>query len=459
MVADSEGDDDAPVPGEARDPALPDGLAPDQDPQQISEGDTYDSDRDVKITSAGVLCSGTLLRNDVVLTAYHCITDDGTPSGNVLGPGAFTVWQDGPGDTLPNATAVSSVVFDDPSVDVALLRLSGNFEIDNRSYGESTEIWAQPESLLAGEIALCQGYGQTTCGDASSAGFLRAGLVSILGGAGQYPNEELNYEATLDYKGDEIWGYLQSFGDSGSSCRYPLFAAPNRRRVLGVMSHGFPCTFGVASETAPNVFRSWVQQTIADWDGDFQDGFGGAFQPYEQIEPAPITTTPWSTMWFNYSYVQNGVTVSRLLQFYDDYVDAGDEEGTKYVHGVEVVEDGSVSVDVQTYGNDAVGLITRMRDDTHYYRFSVDEQQQRARIVLRDGNTFTELASVALPSADFNTEVELRFEAQGSTLRGYFDGQQVISTTDPAFTYMAGRAGIYTWRMSGVWFDNFAITR
>lgn len=447
LVEDSEGAEQEVEPDAT--PALPAGFDSDIDPDALTGGGSWDSDRDVKVEWDNSICSGTLLRNDVVLTARHCITLNNHEDGVLVDLSELTVWQDGPGDSFSSVTTVTGLAeypesgSSDEFIDVVLLQLSGSLPIDGRFWGESTEIYPGDESALKDELVVCQGYGQTSCEQEETPGFLNAGLVRIHPLAGDYPNDELLYVP--------FNGYLQSFGDSGSSCRTPVFVEPNRRRVLGVMSHGFPCAQPPsASEVAPNRFRSKVESTMDDWAGDFHDTFS-SFVAYDDVSPP---TTGYAPMWFT--------SGGELWQFYDGYEkNDATEEGTKYIASEEVLTHATIRVRVKTNDNDPFGLVARVRDDEHYYRLTIDDADNQARIYVRDGNVFQQLGAAANMTTNFTASAwnEIEFQVIGNSLRGYVNGVQVISRTDPNYTYMTGRAGLYTYRVSGARFDDFEIER
>lgn len=425
-----------------------DDFADELDPQQIVGGLIFDDERAVKVLNAHVTehCSGTLLRNDVVLTARHCVTTDGFETGPLAEPNMFALFQDGPGDQFQGLAFVAEVEEIGVGLDVALLRLSNNLSIDGFSTGESTELWSRPADELLGDVVLCMGYGMTTCG--VPGGFLRAGLSNV--------HAVVPSNGTVNYKpyGNTPW--LPTFGDSGSSCRVRLGNGFDLR-AIGVVSTGDACTpLGGNNPTSysvhPDLFRDLVQAKMVEWDGPTFVNTYNAAGPSFVVEPPGNPATPYATMWF--------ISGGRLYQFYDDYAhDPQTEEGTKYIHTAEVLENGSVSATAFSHETDVVGLIARMRDDTHYYRFSVDESAQQARIVMRVGSAFTELASASTSGVDFSNTPTLEFHLDGNMLTGFIDGTPVVSATDSDWTYLAGRTGLYTYAMSGAAFDDFEIAR
>lgn len=187
-----------------------------------------------------------------------------------------------------------------------------------------------------------------------------------------------------------------------------------------------------------------------DWAGDFHDTFS-SFVAYDDVSPP---TTGYAPMWFT--------SGGELWQFYDGYEkNDATEEGTKYIASEEVLTHATIRVRVKTNDNDPFGLVARVRDDEHYYRLTIDDADNQARIYVRDGNVFQQLGAAANMTTNFTASAwnEIEFQVIGNSLRGYVNGVQVISRTDPNYTYMTGRAGLYTYRVSGARFDDFEIER
>ncbi len=422
-----DGDDDEPVP------AGPDGLFDEPEPDAIIEGWEYDSDRDVLVSSYFTPdCSGTLLRNDVVLTAKHCVEDG---QGNLVPGNSFNVTQDGPYGL--GAIALSAELAVLATEDVALLRLQTPMTIDGRTEGESTQIFSGSHDALLGEVTLCQGWGIAAC-DEASAGIpvLRAGLMRLA---------EEN-AGMLTYEPLEAYGQIQALGDSGSSCRLPVFEEPRFRKVLGVLSTG-QCAVR-ANEVSPERYRDFAISTMNAWAGNFTDGFDAPGN-YEVDGPSNLLQGPaqWTT------------TGGKLTENSNAYGVNGIHEGSRYVHEAEVFSDGWISVRARSLDNDGAGLLLRYRDSTHYYRLSFDEQRRFARIVRRNGNAWQVLAEDLDFDIDWSSNPELTFASVDNFLVGMVDGVWVLAVFDPASTYTAGRAGIYQWGLTNASFDDLEIVR
>jgi len=94
------------------------------DPQ--STGDTYADDmeeEDLVILSYGIYCSGSLLTENLVLTAYHCI-DDRHELGHRIQVGTYTQYRRSQGTFRGNEWRWHDIVAVDAHNDLAILRLS-----------------------------------------------------------------------------------------------------------------------------------------------------------------------------------------------------------------------------------------------------------------------------------------------------------------------------------------------
>ena len=408
-------------------------IEEDLDPEEIVNGWVYDSDRDVMVTFPAGLCSGTLLRNDTVLTAKHCVSTDGTPNGPWAAANTILVTQDGPGASNGAVSAVTTVARL-WTEDVAMLQLTTPMTMEGRATGAFTQIWGEPQANIEGQATLCQGWGLNTC--TTGAGILRSGLMSADTVGAQF----------ISYGTLGTFNQLQWRGDSGSSCRLPVFEEPHLRKALGVQTTGLCGT--VANETGPDRYRDWAHATMAFWEGDFLDDFSSALA-YEVEEPASMIQGP--TNWFRWG--------NALVENSNAYTSGSNYEGSRYISSTEVVNDAFVSVRVSSPDNDGAGLVFRYVDDEHYYRLSFDEQRNFARIVRRSGNSWVTIAEDTTFSIDWSSTPKITFAAADNYFAGYVDDVMVISGFDDDHSYTAGRVGIYKWGLTNTVFDDLEIRR
>jgi len=469
-----DADTDAPSPATAPLPAGFESAFPDLEPDTVINGIGIDNETMAFVANLNDLtevCSGTLVRNDIVLTARHCVTTNQTLTGPLADPDELIIFQDQPGDGLGIAALVDNVWganpfpiaqnivppfgLEDPiegqTPDVALLKLATPMEINGRLAGESVEIMGGKDDdyALVGDALICMGYGQPDC--ATGGGELTAGLTIVDG------IDPDNGHVDLGPFGAGV-GWLPSPGDSGSSCRSVNEAG--EMRLVGVLSVGTVCDDTVsqsnwqASAMRPRYVRHWAESRIAQWEGEaFVDEFAATEQPHMQLEPELCCGTP--PMWLTWKTGDDWF----LWQFFSGY-DQWDttQEGTKYIYEDEAFADGTITVDVTSPASGAVGIIARMRDDTHYYRFSVDDGNDVVKLVVRDDDSFTELASANVP-IDLDQWTELELELDNDELRGFVNGTLVFDVTDPEATYLSGRVGLYSYDASGTKFDDFVADR
>ncbi|KRF03334.1 hypothetical protein ASG89_23100 [Paenibacillus sp. Soil766] len=116
-----------------------------------------------------------------------------------------------------------------------------------------------------------------------------------------------------------------------------------------------------------------------------------------------------------------------------------------------------VEADVKEANNRGdLGLIARYADSGNYYAFTYHANPGNAKIEKRQSDQNVVIQSVyGLPSVEAGTAYKLRFETVGTSLKGYLNGQLVISATDTDF--IGGKAGLITSSSRKVYFDNVLV--
>lgn len=393
----------------------------------------------------GGQCSGVLVRNDRVITARHCTTTDGQVYGPSLG-GTYTV------NNAAGQSVNATVLLRKNDQDVALLSLSSPLPLDSRTSGAFREFYPLNASTLLGATHTCMGYGDNDCftgnggGQVSRYAFLEVAEVNAAPSSGPWMPGMLRYATSAQ-------GQRMRPGDSGGSCK----AWYNGRDVwMGIHSLSHDCLVpigtGSSYDVGPHTFVGWMQDTIDD---NWSDGFnnGGNIRPcgddtgdYESCPASPFSGG--SSNW--------GIYNNRLRENSNHYGNTGGivREGAKLFHSSTVIGDGYAEVHVQSSDDDAAGLFLRAADGTHYYRFSVDEQRNYARIVRRDGGTWTTIAETTF-NADWDSPGHtLLFYAIGPYFYAFVDSQFILFGSDFSYRYTSGRVGVYDYGLEWARFNN-----
>lgn len=200
----------------------------------------------IKIDHSGLLCTGTLLRNDVVLTARHCVSLDGTLNTPADTDGSrYTL-------TMGSQTAGVSEVISHATLDAAILVTNKFFVMANVNTFWSLPVYAWANDQLLDRTLNCFGYGNS--------------WISLFtqGGAGPLRHAAMKVIATTP---SEIQfslngsGAVQLKGDSGGTCISPDTFPPT---VTGIMSYATPGPGNdiIAHLVGPQAYRGWANSHL-----------------------------------------------------------------------------------------------------------------------------------------------------------------------------------------------------
>ncbi|OXM13545.1 glycoside hydrolase [Paenibacillus herberti] len=90
----------------------------------------------------------------------------------------------------------------------------------------------------------------------------------------------------------------------------------------------------------------------------------------------------------------------------------------------------------------ATGILGRYKDNNNYYYLRLNSGESKLQLLKKVNGTFTLLANLP-QTVSLNTTYKLRLSMNGSTIKGYLNGEEKISVTDVSLT--AGKAGIRTY--------------
>ncbi len=129
------------------------------------------------------------------------------------------------------------------------------------------------------------------------------------------------------------------------------------------------------------------------------------------------------------------------------------QEGT-YLMGGGIWDDQTICVRLRSDDNDAIGVMFRMVDNNHYYRFSMDRQRNKQRLIKIIGGTATILWQSNVGYV-IGQNYDLVIHAVGPAIEVILDGVMLVSVVDSDIR--AGRVALYCWANQGAHFSNFAV--
>ncbi|MDE1462039.1 chitobiase/beta-hexosaminidase C-terminal domain-containing protein [Spartinivicinus poritis] len=126
----------------------------------------------------------------------------------------------------------------------------------------------------------------------------------------------------------------------------------------------------------------------------------------------------------------------------------------QYLPGKEWV-DYQVEVKLRSTDDDQVGIMFRVLDSQHYYRFGWNSSGNRRQLVKREGSNFIVLAEDNIGYQPWAT-YSLKVIAKGSQLSVFINSQLIFEVNDDS--YLQGTIALYSWANIGSEFSELLVT-
>lgn len=409
-------------------------------------GLSFQRNRTVSIRTRRDWCSGTLLLPDVVLTARHCITADGSVDGEVptdahlvsvrmrdLAPILSSSC------TAPSCVHATELVGHPGGPDIALIHLEAPL-----SHPEApvpfTPLELSSDVIYRNEAQLLStGWGYGTCSNNLA---LRHGSFVVSSLIKSVTVGDVPQSPVMVLKGAQE-GQSIAPGDSGGPTWGWQNALPS---VVGVHTGGICPREGW--DVRVYLYLQWIESTLASFESRSQ-----ALYSLSSLSEVEFETTDSNANW--------RIHGSRLQQTNNADANFALVRGEVFQ---QVGGPSALAVRVQGGDNDTSGIVFHYYDPQRYLACRANQQASTLELVRVNGGATTVLASTNWPG-DYSDEQQIIVSTQRQSVTAYqllcaVTGgsitRWVVASNDPSFS--AGRVGIYNRYNDDVYHSDFTIT-
>jgi hypothetical protein len=225
------------------------GAAPDEPigtkTADIRNGTPSADERVVQVRKPGSLCTGTLIRNDVVLSAYHCVQGAAVSALEVRSIN---------GESSGVRQSIRQPDTNGYDMDVVLLRLQEPLMVEGSYVSHNQLLYRNDMAPLVGQSVTCIGFGIATCGS-NDAGTQREG-TSIVSGVGAWRDIAMSLGPD-----DQV----PAAGDSGGSCFTSGDRITHVNRVASCQPDGGGGSGDFTRGVRADRIGPWMDRVISSW--------------------------------------------------------------------------------------------------------------------------------------------------------------------------------------------------